>query len=52
MIHETYGIKQGLMSTVHAVTATQQVGLARTAPAAADADSPFPRARPPRVLTR
>ncbi len=24
MIHETYGIKQGLMSTVHAVTATQQ----------------------------
>jgi glyceraldehyde 3-phosphate dehydrogenase len=25
VIHETYGIKQGLMSTVHAVTATQQV---------------------------
>merc|ERR1711990_1439472 len=23
-IHNTYGIKQGLMSTVHAVTATQQ----------------------------
>ena len=26
IIHENYGIKQGLMSTVHAVTATQQVG--------------------------
>jgi len=25
VIHENYGIKQGLMSTVHAVTATQQV---------------------------
>jgi|EP00908_Phaeocystis_cordata_P013542 glyceraldehyde 3-phosphate dehydrogenase len=25
IIHENYGIKQGLMSTVHAVTATQQV---------------------------
>jgi len=25
IIHNTYGIKQGLMSTVHAVTATQQV---------------------------
>jgi len=25
VVHETYGIKQGLMSTVHAVTATQQV---------------------------
>merc|ERR1719269_325183 len=25
VVHENYGIKQGLMSTVHAVTATQQV---------------------------